>query len=98
MAFECMDDCIHLKACRRVQIIGRTHRLLVPRYCTEDCTAYEPAKSHGKWEYTQWWEGIDEVWCYECSECSYKTVDGECYNLPNFCPNCGADMRETNDD
>lgn len=38
--FECMSDCIHLKACRRVQAIGRKHRLLVPRYCTEDCTAY----------------------------------------------------------
>lgn len=40
MAFEVMNDCIHLKACRRVQAIGRTHRLSVPRYCTEDCTAY----------------------------------------------------------
>lgn len=35
-----MNDCIHLKACRRVQVIGRKHRLLVPRYCTEECTAY----------------------------------------------------------
>ena len=41
MAFECMDDCIHLKACRRIQAIGKKHRLLVPRYCTEDCTAYQ---------------------------------------------------------
>lgn len=40
MAFECMEDCIHLKACRRVQAIGRKHRLMVPRYCTPDCTAY----------------------------------------------------------
>lgn len=40
MSFECMEDCIHLKACRRVQAIGRKHRLMVPRYCTEDCTAY----------------------------------------------------------
>ena len=38
--FECMEDCIHLKACRRIQAIGRTHRLMVPRYCTEECTAY----------------------------------------------------------
>lgn len=41
MAFECMEDCIHLKACRRIQAIGRKHRLMVPRYCTEDCTAYQ---------------------------------------------------------
>ena len=40
MAFECMEDCIHLKACRRIQAIGKKHRLLVPRYCTEECTAY----------------------------------------------------------
>ena len=40
MAFECMDDCVHLKACRRVQKIGRSHRLLVPRYCDEECSAY----------------------------------------------------------
>lgn len=40
MAFECMEDCIHLKACRRVQRIGKSLRLNVPRYCTEDCSAY----------------------------------------------------------
>lgn len=40
MAFECMDDCIHLKACRRIQKIGRTHRLMVPRYCTNECSCY----------------------------------------------------------
>ena len=40
MSFDVMEDCIHLKACRRVQAIGRKHRLMVPRYCTEDCTAY----------------------------------------------------------
>ena len=40
MSFEYQNDCIHLKACRRVQAIGRKHRLMVPRYCTEECTAY----------------------------------------------------------
>ena len=40
MSFDVMEDCIHLKACRRVQAIGKKHRLLVPRYCTEDCNAY----------------------------------------------------------
>lgn len=43
MAFDCMEDCIHLKACRRVQAIGRKHRLMVPRYCTEECSAYRNA-------------------------------------------------------
>lgn len=37
---------------------------------------------------------------WRCSECGEKVqkvrkVDGYCYDdLPNFCPNCGADMRE----
>lgn len=43
--FDCMEDCIHLRACRRVQAIGKKHRLLVPRYCTPDCTAYISGKS-----------------------------------------------------
>jgi hypothetical protein len=36
----CMYDCIHLKACRRVQRIGKILRLNVPRYCSEECSAY----------------------------------------------------------
>jgi hypothetical protein len=55
MAFECMDDCIHLKACRRIQKIGKKHRLMVPRYCTEDCSAYQ---SGNKGEYCT----VDEAW------------------------------------
>ena len=38
--FSCMDDCIHLHACRRIQAIGRKFRLNVPRYCSEDCSCY----------------------------------------------------------
>lgn len=45
--FECMEDCIHLKACRRVQKIGRSLRLRVPRYCDEDCSAYCSGKKGG---------------------------------------------------
>jgi hypothetical protein len=38
--FACMEDCIHLMACRRIQKIGKSLRLNVPRYCTEECSAY----------------------------------------------------------
>ena len=40
--YSCMDDCIHLKACRRyAKIIKREmHGACVPRDCNEDCTAY----------------------------------------------------------
>lgn len=46
MAFDCMDDCIHLHACRRVQAIGKSLRLNVPRYCTEDCNCYLSGKDN----------------------------------------------------
>lgn len=57
---------------------------------------YEDAKAkrkRGKWDYIQWMEGITEIWTYECSECGYKLQGNLCYNRPNFCPDCGADMR-----
>lgn len=46
-------------------------------------------------------------WCdYKCSVCGqapdyfvYGTEEWGCGELPNFCPNCGADMRkEANDE
>ncbi len=43
--WSCMYDCIHLKACRRVQRIGKNLRLNVPRYCSEECSAYVSGNS-----------------------------------------------------
>lgn len=47
------------------------------------------------------WVGIDDEPCdvYECDRCgtTYDTVDNT-WDLPNFCPNCGADMREENNE
>lgn len=40
MAFEFMEDCIHLKACRRIQKIGKGNGHSFARKCTEDCSAY----------------------------------------------------------
>lgn len=66
MAFEVMNDCIHLKACRRVQAIGKKHRLIVPRYCTEDCTAYtsmgevlEEVENAVRWAFDRGKDGDD---------------------------------------
>ena len=36
-----MEDCIHLKACRRIQKIGRKQGECFSRHCDEDCTAYQ---------------------------------------------------------
>lgn len=35
-----MEDCIHLKACRRLQKIGKSYGFTFPRGCKEKCTAY----------------------------------------------------------
>ena len=52
---------------------------------------------HGRW--------VDHcVRDWRCSECGdkiikFRSVDGYCYDdKPNFCPNCGADMRGSNDE
>lgn len=34
---------------------------------------------------------IEKFYCSECGE-------GQVYGMPNYCPNCGADMRRTKDD
>ena len=46
----------------------------------------EPIK-HGKW---------DGYICSECNVCADYFISGDFYfdEKPNFCPNCGADMRE----
>ena len=32
---------------------------------------------------------IDKEICFTCSECAHDSIEGG-----NFCPNCGADMRD----
>lgn len=63
-----VDDCIHLKACRRVQAIGRAHRLMVPRYCDYECNAYVGVKEIEKeiekdieWAFEQGKGGMDYI-------------------------------------
>lgn len=55
----------------------------------------EPVR-HGRWiptEYDSYADGVP-VWDkYECSECGHEH-NGEEDTLTEFCPNCGADMRE----
>ena len=74
-----------------------------PHMRNADCSDFEmaimmlpPAQpKRGKWEM-----GIDERFV-KCSECGLMTTRNELRGLavfgknePNFCPNCGADMRE----
>ena len=57
----------------------------------------------GKWIQTTQPMGWRDEDCAECSVCGEDFVldewaMDEFTNLMNFCPNCGADMRETNDE
>ena len=45
----------------------------------------EPRKGHWDIKDTMWWV---------CSACGCQTRMIKKYNVPNFCPACGADMRE----
>lgn len=55
----------------------------------------EPRKGH----WIECMPGGAEEWCYKCSECNFwkykKTINLSKFK---FCPNCGADMREVEDD
>ena len=48
-------------------------------------TPQEPRKGH--------WYIKDKLW-WACSACGCQTRMMKKYNVPNFCPACGADMRE----
>ena len=52
---------------------------------------------HGKWIKTYEYGNADLVQCSACLM-EFDYIDGVCYltdrKLPEFCPNCGADMRE----
>lgn len=44
---------------------------------------------HGDWQFET--DGRGNCWYeYKCSECGYIKIGGK----SNYCPNCGADMRE----
>lgn len=53
------------------------------RYLSEQI---EPGRKKGKWIDKS--DGIEGAWNY-CSVCGEQAID-----LYDFCPNCGADMRE----
>ncbi len=51
-----MERCIHLKACRRVQAIGKKRGHQFARHCDEDCTAYvDVEKIRKEWNEDMYW-------------------------------------------
>lgn len=54
------------------------------KYCLDAPTIEAVPVVHGEWVGGKWWK--------ECSECS--EVFTPTTKEPNFCPECGADMRK----
>lgn len=59
----------------------------------EECEEAEPERKKGNWI------GIDDDPCetFECDRCGFVLDDWIQGALYNYCPNCGADMREEAD-
>lgn len=50
---------------------------------------------HGRWERICWWQHKNHYEMYKCSICGSQVKPKE---ARNYCPVCGADMRERKDD
>lgn len=65
-------------------------------YCNLGACPYEDLKEHAPVRHGRWIFHEDDYWDYvECSEChdEFTSFEGDCA-VTNYCPSCGADMRE----
>ena len=65
---------------------GKAVGLEIALKCVAEAPTIEPEPKKGKWIDKS--NGIEGAWNY-CSVCGEQAID-----LYDFCPNCGADMRE----
>lgn len=67
-------------------------------YC---CVLFKDTTSKGEWERIDQWAGGIYVGGFIHKDCPMIKVSDHCLYSPwkyNFCPNCGADMREVDND
>ena len=74
------------------------------RKALEQLPPVQPERKKGKWKFEKMKHIIngevrDAIICSECDSgyFRYDISDNTVQNIPNFCPNCGADMREERD-
>lgn len=93
IALHCMKSYseLHSDLCELCPIYGQTGS----DHCFEDALQYvigileqEPREGH--------WDIKDNMW-WICSACGCQTRMMKKYNVPRFCPACGADMRGENE-
>lgn len=80
------NTCIHCHVCHAVAECTNT---LYP------CKDYEKNRSHGEWVEVPRYNRKGKRFL-DCSVCHYGEkgeIVCEVAKVPNFCPNCGADMR-----
>lgn len=78
------EKCIHYEVCRYP---------LEWRAFPDTCWKYEEERPHGEWIQSD----KDKYWAM-CSVCKKEAICGDFMILTDFCPNCGADMREGDSD
>lgn len=90
LAVDCIDRQATLDAIiKRLGIKNETYLLEAERAIYQQILAMPPAtpiRPKGNWEIK------DSMW-WVCSACGCQTRMMKKYNVPNFCPACGADMR-----
>ena len=89
---ELIDREVLLEAMRDCEAVTHSIGYLDVIAIIEDAPTIEskPVR-HGRWFFVGE-ETMHDGWTYrkyKCSECGFQTVEAK-----NFCPNCGADMRE----
>ena len=77
------DNCIHDDVCG---LEGHLDEALT--FCANKVADVQPVKC-GRWRFTEKLILGNPYGSYKCSECMYHVPHED-----NYCPNCGADMRE----
>ena len=87
---------------KRIQDEHKFGSLMLSNMITEQPTADVVERKRGEWIKIDKYDKESNVQCSVCLE-EFDYIDGVCYlchgyELPLFCPNCGADMRGDNND
>jgi rubrerythrin len=87
------SDCRGCNIYRLEQMLnaGKLDTLMNENHAIQISADVRPV-AHGEWEFE--YENLDEQTEYCCSVCDWIGVNANEYN---YCPNCGADMREVQD-